>query len=67
MGLNRGKIPRPVAAALNMVNYPSLCVGRELVDHSNCFPIISLSKEMMDLMRDSKIAFQFLALSLLVG
>lgn len=37
-----------------------------MVDHTESYNIINLSKELMDSMKDSKIAFQFLALSLLV-
>ena len=66
VGWIRGKIPRQVTAVLNTVGYPPLSDGGSIVDHSDCFTIINLSKELMDPMKDSKIAFQFLALSLLV-
>ncbi|XP_065913175.1 nephrocystin-4-like isoform X2 [Dysidea avara] len=61
----RGKISKPITAVLNSVGYPSLFEGRTLADHSDNYTAISLSKELLEPLRDSKIVFQFLALSLL--
>ena len=51
---------------LNSVGYPSLSEGRMLANNSDNYTTISLSKELLEPMRDSKIVFQFLGLSLYV-
>jgi len=62
----RGKISKPIASFLNSIGYPSLSEGRTLADHRDNYTNISLSKELLEPLRDSKIVFQFLALSLYV-
>jgi len=62
----RGKISKQMDSFLNSIGYPSLSEGRTLADHSDNYTTISLSKELLEPLRDSKIVFQFLALSLYV-
>jgi len=62
----RGKISKPIATVLNSIGYPSLSEGKTLADHSDNYTTISLSRELLEPVRDSKIVFQFLALSLYV-